>query len=439
MIQQSTVTATLNEIRIFGKSEEDALATAITDSAELHGVGTEVVRGLLDIGQDAFREYEAGLIDLATTEALPIELMNQRERALYELQQRSGQKKKAGGKGNGREREQMIFEASLIGLNETEEELRKIGRQLEENRRIAGANAEAQVAAYKIAADAIQQATQESMKGIEELNQKSAEAILSIAQMVGPSTAEVMGGLATMGEFMSQQFSIIASSSYDMLTVTEEEFIARQNEIIAASLETMPAITESLQSAFSEQFGSFVSEIDTQSQFMIGTINGIQSSTARMAEAINQSSSTAGAAWGALAAGATGFAATFIKNQKTVAKIWGLFEVAESVRSFASLDFLGGAQHALAAAKYFIVAGSGAAPATSASASTASRQQSQASSPTITAKKSAEPQAINQYFFSAFDRRPSGQIVADALNETARANTGVVLDSRVVGTYQGGL
>lgn len=364
---------------------------------------------------------------------------------------------KKDGKDNSDARRELIYEAKLIGLTETQRAIEEINRDLAENLKVAGRNAEAIEASHAIAAAKIRDV------GLDVY----AEAGEAVGGIFVRSFDNVVERWTPKESMFREAFALanaranLAAHMFAEAFINVDDIEAQRIHVanMAAGMaplnEAMAATrteVDSLMSAFSGEDAdpgmawilTVTSAVEEMSMSVTDNFGGITNAFISMREAMNMEdagdAARAGfdafgaAAQGSIAIGKTA-ASALIKDKKKLAATMGAFEVAEAFASAARLDFLGAAAHTLASIKYFAIAGGGAGAPT-ASKSTKDRQAEQrtqlTSRDSLLDRRAVGPQQINQYFFSSLDGRPSGEIVADALNASARRRSNVKVSGAVI-------
>lgn len=361
------------------------------------------------------------------------------------------------GKDNRDARRELIYQAKLVGLTETQRAIEEINRELAENLKIAGRNAQAIEASHTIAAAKIREV--------------GLDVYAEAGEAVGGIFVRAFDGVLerwTPKESMFREAFALANARANLAAhLFAEAFInvdsiEAQRIHVANMAASMAPLNEAMAATRTEVdalMGSFSGEnvdpgmawiinmtsaVEEMSMSVTDNFGGIANAFISMREAMDMEDAGDAAragfdAFGAAAQGSIAIGKTaanaLIKDKKKLAATMGAFEVAEAFASAARLDFLGAAAHTLASIKYFAIAGGGAGAPT-ASKSTKDRQAEQrtqlTSRDSLLDRRATGPQQINQYFFSSLDGRPSGEIVADALNASARRRSNVKVSGAVI-------
>jgi hypothetical protein len=420
-----------------GEDRTIALERAVENVARTHGVAKEMVAGLWSKSTVELFKYRDALIETAGIETLAEEFMSAEEIALKRFEKRKPKRGKSDAEG----RRRLIFEASLIGMDELHQQLAQIDQEFLKNMKTAGRARDAQLAAHQIAVASIQEVAEESLQSLIALQEEA----VATATNLGGSVRQMMLWQTTMGNLTTQVQQGFLQIGAALAVGAEQIREATDTELFIYSL---GVLMDDLADSTLRAGMALQETMPTWQQFAQDLSVEMTEGAAATVEAITGIELTVQAAASALEAGKSGLGATlaagkaatfaFIKDQKKQALILGAFEVAEAARSIANANPVGAVLHGVAAAKYFLVAGTGGSASTAESRSV--RQRDEARAPRITQRRKETAQEINQYFFSSLDRRPPGQVVADALNETANNNRGVKVDGRLVSddSFRGG-
>jgi hypothetical protein len=392
----------------------------------------------------------------------------------------AAKKDKKHGKGSGDARRKLILEAELIGMTEVERRVRSVTTQLAKDMDTAGKSIKAQLAAQMIADDQLVSLAAGSFalagevfgaaigRGIDskldewEQNKLEARAVSigeTMRELFALTQAGVSAGVADLGE--------LALASADSLDSMGTRARAVFSIMIPEALAGMGPAVEQTRA----QFDALASQFDGENpdgyharllQFATATetigvavadnfdvisdsLFDLGAAFAAMGDDAVSSADATAAAFSALSGAAGGAinigraaAGAIIQDKKKLAKIYGIFEIAEAIRSAASLDFLGAALHGIAAVKYFAVSGGGAGAPRASKSSSASNRQSQRTQlgggTAMIDRRSQAPQQINQYFFSALDSTPPGDAVMRAINKSSKSRSGQRIRSSAVGS-----
>ena len=390
-------------------------------------------------------------------------------------------KPKKKGKGNGDARKKLIYEAELIGMTELQQEVAEVNKSLAANLKIAGRNAKAVEAAHVLAMRSVGGLMVQSMASTGEdaasafgvaftakldewrgrrLRQTFAELFEATQTGITDSFGLLGETMATAGQQMDS-FSVTAATA--LLEVLPNAFNGA-SAAIAGTRSEFDALAghfsgdaEDGAMAGMLRFATGMEEITMSLEENLGSVteglwefgdamSAMGDNSISNAEATKSAfSGLSKAATGSIAIGraATG---AFITDKKKLAKINGIFEIAEAVQAAASLNFVGAAMHGLAAVKYFALSGGGGGSASAGKGSStkqrSKRQKTElAGAGALLDRRNKGPSSINQYFFSVLDQRAPGEAVANALNRAARYGSNASIPQRMIsaGNVQGDL
>lgn len=379
------------------------------------------------------------------------------------------------GKQRAAARRKLIYEASLVGLPEIQRQAIETQKQLQENLKVAGRNAEAIAAAHKIAGVKVGKLLAESIavSGIAAANGMARNFEITMERWADQRARDLMHKIFRR-EFAVEAIGRALEGVNMAAYVFGHKFMTESNIALAMFAEGIPGMleplgekiaatrmeAEGLISAFDgeatnlamEGLFNFANGTQIVAESVSANIGMIGEAFRDLADAadLTDTSAATEASFAALGKAASGSVAigkaaagAFIKDKKKLAGVLGGFEIAEAVAAAARLDFLGAAAHTLASIKYFAVAGGGAG---SAGGSSATRQRAQrrtqlSGGNAVLDRRATQTQTVNNYFFSALDQRPSGEAVMDALGQAARGNTAGRIPARLVsdGNIQRGL
>lgn len=373
-------------------------------------------------------------------------------------------------------RRELIYEASLIGMTEVQREVADINKQLTDNLKTAGKNAEAITAAHQIAASQVapllarefaiageisaQRFAEKFDNTLSEWADRRASSLMrqifSVDAIQG-AIAEGMAGLDAGASFLGENFFTDSQMALAVFAEVIPNALAPLSEKIAATRTEFDALLgafdgEATSGAMAGML-AFADGIEVMSMAVSDNLGTIGSSFREMAEAAKLGDTTEAteksfaalgkATQGAVAIGKAG-ANHFIKDKKKLAGVLGGFEIAEALGAAARLDFLGAAAHTLASIKYFAVAGGGAGAQTgSTTRQRAQRQRTQLTrgNDAVLDRRNTGPSQVNNYFFSMLDQRAPGEAVMDALGRAAQNGSRAGIPGRLVsdGNIQRGL
>lgn len=223
----------------------------------------------------------------------------------------------------------------------------------------------------------------------------------------------------------------------DAMAQSAAETLAETQELMSHFSEEARSKAEAGQATFQgglSKFGmSSANALDGAMASMIGYID-VLGQVDKMQTAMNEANANETAviakSVGGILAAAGKAADGVVKNEKWKAGIKGAVHTAESIGAFASQDYVGGTMHALAAAKFFVIAGTASESPAKAKKAEATKRTALSQS-TVALSRDRGMTAWTQVFIQLHPI--TGEAMVSTMNDSARRGsmTGRALDSRL--------